>query len=189
MTVHAEALAPAKNVELHNTANGIRVTWGNVKDAYVYEVYRNGEKAATLQKQNAWRFVDEKTKNREGEEFTYQIVAKAKQNAFEESTSEEVSILRLSSISSLKLKNGEGLSIDCSWEEHPEADGYEVAVYAEGLKRAIQIKRTELNEIKLIDIYNTKTYRVQVRPYKAYKGGYCYAGWCKSKKIRAKYVK
>ncbi len=191
VTVEAEALPTAPHVELHNVANGVQITWGNVSHAYEYVVYRSGgggsfEPVATLRKQNAWKYVDEKTKNMEGERFTYKIGARAKQNVYEESESEEVSIIRLAPVTALKLKNGEGLSIDCSWEEHPNADGYEVRVAAEGQKRFIQIKRTTLNEITLIDIYNTKTYRVQVRPYKEGDGKYYFGNWCNAKKIRAR---
>ncbi len=190
----AAALPAAKNVELHNTTNGIKISWGNVSHAYRYEVYRssNGgdfKKIATLKKQNAWQYTDAKVKNKEGDTYSYYIKALAKKNVYSPSTSDTKTIIRVCPIKELKLKCIKtGVIIQCSWEDHKNVDGYEIRIYAEHLKRFIVRKRTRSTTIKFIHIYAGKTYRVQVRPYVKSGNKYYFSNWCNAKKIKAKYL-
>ena len=192
LLVHAEDLPAAENVELHNTTKGIRITWGNVSHAYKYEVYRSDNGGAfnliaTLSKQNAWQYTDEKTRYEEGTRYSYYVRALAKKNVYTPSNSETVSIIRVCRVTDLKLKCGRpGVIIECSWEDHENVDGYEIRVYAEHLKRFIVRKKTRSTNIKFVSLYPGKTYRVQVRPYVKADGKYYFSNWSKNKKIRAK---
>ena len=191
----AATLPPAQKVALHNTAGGIRITWGNVPHAYQYEVYRstNGggfSKIATLKKQNAWKYTDAKTKNKEGTTYSYYVRAIAKKNAYDPSVSETKSIVRVCPIKKLRLKNIKtGVIIQCSWESHTNIDGYEVKVAADGLKTFIVRSAGRSTTIKLVKIYSGKTYRIQARPYKKAGDTYYFGNWCNSKKIRARYMR
>lgn len=191
----AAALPPAKRVELHNTAGGVKISWGNVSHAYKYEVYRstNGggfSKIATLKKQNAWKYTDVKTKNAEGNTYAYYIRALAKKNVYTPSISATKSIVRICPIKNLKLKNiRPGVIIQCSWEGHKNIDGYEIKVAADGLKTFIVRRAGRSTTIKLVKIYSGKTYRIQARPYKRVGNTIYFGNWCNSKKIRARYMR
>ena len=193
-TTNAAALPPAQKVALHNTSGGVKITWGNVSHAYQYEVYRstNGggfQKVATLKKQNAWQYTDKKTKNAEGNTYSYYIKAIAKKNVYTPSTSETKTIVRICPIKKLKLKNiPKGVIIQCSWEDHKNIDGYEIKVAADGLKTFIVRRAGRSTTIKLVKIYSGKTYRIQARPYKKVGNTTYFGNWCNSKKIRARYM-
>ena len=188
-------LAKAQDVDVHNTENGVRVTWGNVKNAGEYEVWRKGggggfEKIATVDRphgHNSWRYTDQSVKNNEGKKYTYRIVAKH-EGEYKSSTSKGASIVRLCPIEELKVKQGDALNIKVSYEQHKKADGYEVRCYDEALAAFVQIKRTNNTDLTFITFYSDKVYSFSVRTYKKSGDRYYFSNWCDSEHIKVRYT-
>ena len=188
-------LKKAENIELHNTEKGVRISWGNVKNAREYEVWRKGGGSgfscvATVDRphgHNSWRYTDESVRYEEGKKYTYRIVAKH-EGEYKSSTSKSVSIVRLCPIEELKVKQGDGLSIKVSYEEHKKADGYEVRCYDEAIGAFVQIKRTNNTDLTFITFYPDKVYSFSVRPYKKSGDKYYFSNWCESEHIKVRYT-
>ena len=187
-------LDKAQDVELHNIGKGVRISWDNVQNAKEYEVWRKGsggfQKVATVDRphgHNSWRYTDEAVRYKEGKKYTYRIVAKH-DGEYKSSTSKSESIVRLCPIEKLKVKQGDGLSIKVSYEEHKNADGYEVRCYDEAIGAFVQIKRTDNTDLTFITFYPDKVYSFSVRSYKKSGDKYYFSNWCKSKHIKVRYT-
>ncbi|MCR5097358.1 MAG: hypothetical protein K6B14_00250 [Lachnospiraceae bacterium] len=174
---------------------GVRITWDNVQNANEYEVWRKGagkgfEKVATVDRphgHNSWRYTDEYVRYKEGKKYTYRIVARHG-GEYKSSTSASETIVRLCPIEELKVKQGDGLSIKVSYEEHKNADGYEVRCYDEAIGAFVQIKRTENTDLTFITFYPDKVYSFSVRPYKKSGEKYYFSNWCDSEHIKVRYT-
>jgi hypothetical protein len=188
------SLKKAENVTLHNVEKGVRISWDNVKNANEYEVWRKDKggfkKVATVDRphgHNSWRYTDEYVRYEEGKKFSYRIVAKH-DDEYKSSTSKSQTIVRLCPIEELKVKQGEGLSIKVSYEEHKKADGYEVRCYDEAIGAFVQIKRTDNTDLTFITFYPDKVYSFSVRPYKKSGDKYYFSNWCDSEHIKVRYT-
>ncbi len=188
-------LKKAENIEAHNVKMGVRISWSNVQNAREYEVFRKGggsgfKSIATVDRphgHNSWRYTDESVRYEEGKKYPYRIVAKH-EGEYKSSTSKSVSIVRLCPIEKLKVKQGEGLSIKVSYEEHKKADGYEVRCYDEAIGAFVQIKRTDNTDLTFITFYPDKVYSFSVRPYKKSGDKYFFSNWCDSEHIKVRYT-
>ena len=187
------SLEPAGNVEVHNVEKGVRITWVNVQNAKKYEVWRKAggggyENIATVDRphgHNSWRYTDQSVRYKEGKKYSYRIVA-THEGEYKSSTSKPVTIVRLCPIEKLSVKQGDGLSIKVSYEEHKKADGYEVRCYDEAIGAFVQIKRTDNTDLTFITFYPDKVYSFSVRPYKKSGDKYYFSNWCDSEHIKVR---
>lgn len=174
--------ATVKLSKISNTRSGVKITWGKVKGADSYNVYRKTKSTAYKKigtTKNAY-YTDKKAKS--GKRYYYYV--KAVDEGVSSSASKSKSILHLAD-PTLKTPSSTKSGITLKWSKVTGADGY--MVYRKtGSGSYIKLKTEKgVSNLAFRDksAKKGKTYTYKVKAYK----GKSYSAYSNAKKIKDKY--
>ncbi len=166
-------------------SKGFKVSWGYVKGATGYLLYRNGTKIATIDSGYTLSYTDT-AGNTNGTKYTYKIVATS---AYGNSTlSRSTSTYKVASPKILIGSNTSYRQMTVRWEKNAKATGYQLQYsktsgFSSGVKTTTFTSASTVSKV-FSSLTKGQTYYLRIRAYKTVGSKKYYSLWSSKKVVK-----
>lgn len=174
------------SVKLANQSNGIKVSWGRVKGATSYAVYRktsSAKKWTYLKTVKTTSYVDKAVRNRNNTAYQYAVRAK---NGNQISAYTAQRIVRITTPVITSVRNNAKRAVTVKWRRNNRATGYQIRYVTGSRVKTVTIRKNTIISRKLSSLIKGRTYKIYVRSYKTVGGKNYYSSWSSVKSVKVR---
>ncbi|MGN1015164.1 MAG: fibronectin type III domain-containing protein [Butyricicoccus sp.] len=180
------SLATPSIKTIANKQTGIQITWGAVKNATGYDIYRrtglNSYKKIASVDGNTTSYLSKSLTN--GTKYSYKVVATSTDSAYESSAKSAAKVMyRMTRPTISSAKNSASRKMTVKWSKNSKASSYQLQYRKKGSTSWTTVTTTSASKT-VSKLTKNKTYEIRVRSYKKVGSSKYYSAWSSTKTVK-----